>query len=220
MDFMESLEDLGIELEFGKVPISMYVKNVLVHANYAKPITFCKITAETSISIEDFVGKLLWKIIPNDAKKKDYYSYFYKDEPQNFKFLPGDNVLILELIEIYKKKLTTKKTDAKTPVLENVLVESSDMYNVVDSQKFTVLRLLIESARSRAEAKNARGFRYDYILKLFSAYIFIVGGRILYDTLRENLAFLSPSAISRFICEDTPHQPWMVCVECPNSYRF
>jgi len=79
----------------------------------------------------------------------------------------------------------------------------SNLYdnNIISSQEMTtsevtstLLSMLVRCAEAKAKYKK-NGFRYENSLKLIATYIFIVGGRILYDTLAANLPLPSVSTI-------------------------
>lgn len=65
-----------------------------------------------------------------------------------------------------------------------------------------LLQTLINSAERNVNVSNQisnPSFRYSEALKLFSTYIFMLGGRLLYETLYKNLLLPSPTSISRYI---------------------
>lgn len=65
-----------------------------------------------------------------------------------------------------------------------------------------LLQTLINSAERNVNVSNQisnPSFRYSETLKLFSTYIFMLGGRLLYKTLYKNLLLPSPTSISRYI---------------------
>lgn len=198
MDFLKNIEDLA------GVKIPLHVKNALIHTNYSNHISFPKLKKEDLNEIEDFVKKNIYKAIPENAKKEDYYGIFFQDDPLNFQFLPGESVLIIELVNLYIEKQLRHKKDTDAPNPKRIIVESTELHDIVNKQESTLLRMLIESARKRAESHGKNGNRYDHVLKLFSSYIFMVGGPILYDTLKENLPLPSRSQISRFIYDSRP----------------
>lgn len=77
--------------------------------------------------------------------------------------------------------------------------------NIINSQEImtsevtsTYLSMLVRCAEAKAKYKN-NGFRYENSLKLIATYFFIIGGRILYETLAANLPLPSVSTISRTI---------------------
>lgn len=58
--------------------------------------------------------------------------------------------------------------------------------------------MLINSTEKNVNVSNS-GSRYCKTLKLFSAYIFMLGGRLLYETLYKNLPLPSPTSINRYL---------------------
>lgn len=85
----------------------------------------------------------------------------------------------------------------------NSILKICDNNNISPQEKMkamnsSLLPLLVRCAKAKSEYKKG-GFRYESVLKLFATYIFIIGGRILYETLAANLPFPSVSTISRTI---------------------
>lgn len=68
---------------------------------------------------------------------------------------------------------------------------------------FAFLEVLKEIA-TRNNKIGYHGNRYNNTVKLFSTYLFIVGGRQLYDTLKQNLPLPSLSSISTYMYDELP----------------
>lgn len=68
----------------------------------------------------------------------------------------------------------------------------------VKKQTSTFLSMLVRCYSERSKYKSG-GYRYSNALKLFSTYLFVVGGRITYETLAANLPLPSMSTIMRTI---------------------
>lgn len=61
-----------------------------------------------------------------------------------------------------------------------------------------MLDILVRCAKQQV-SRSSNGFRYERCLKLIATYLYLVGGRILYDTLAANLPFPHISTIFREI---------------------
>lgn len=68
---------------------------------------------------------------------------------------------------------------------------------IYEGAKSTFLSMLVRCAEAKTDYKKGR-FSYENVLKQFSAYIFIVDGRILYETLAANLPLPSVSTVCRY----------------------
>lgn len=60
------------------------------------------------------------------------------------------------------------------------------------------LQMLRECMQTKIEKKKG-GYRYTNSLKLFATYLYMIGGRMLYETLSANLPLPSLSIMSRTI---------------------
>lgn len=82
----------------------------------------------------------------------------------------------------------------------NATYYNNDISEIGDLTKktSTFLTMLIKSEERRLNYKSG-GCRYSNALKLFSTYLFIVGGRIAFETLSANLPLPSISTVLRTI---------------------
>ena len=90
-------------------------------------------------------------------------------------------------------EVTVRSSDMRTPVKlinGNLDFDSNTYVNVPNKAKSTFLSLLVKSNNYNINFKR-QGFRYNEILKLIATYIYIVGGRIIYEALAENLVLPS-----------------------------
>lgn len=69
----------------------------------------------------------------------------------------------------------------------------------------SVLDILINAAE-RNSNKSKRGFRYEEVIKLFAAYVKMLGGTLLYETIYKNLpsCFPSPSSVNKYLKDYGP----------------
>lgn len=72
-----------------------------------------------------------------------------------------------------------------------------DNFSLLDGFSKEIFNLAIQHSRQR-------GRRYNYEIKLFSSYLFLVGGRLLYETLSKNLPIPSVTSVTRFIHSSSP----------------
>lgn len=86
----------------------------------------------------------------------------------------------------------------------NYLVpEDEPVRSQVNDEKFMVTKSALLFMLVRCEEEKTRykknGYRYEEALKMIATYIFIVGGRILYDTSAANLLFPYVSTVFRYM---------------------
>lgn len=100
------------------------------------------------------------------------------------------------------QNLLEKDSAVNKDLQENVLKHSQEYFNVSlstqSSTSFTtnesvgLLNILRQTAIKNSQVK-LHGNRFEEPLKLFSLYIFIIGGRLMYETLYQNMKDSLPS---------------------------
>ena len=118
-------------------------------------------------------------------------------------------------------EVTVRSSDMRTPVKlinGNLDFDSNTYVNVPNKAKSTFLSLLVESHNYNINFKR-QGFRYDEILKLIAAYIYIVGGRIIYETLAKNL-FLPPITTPERIISSHSQSLFECIMRCKDLKEF
>lgn len=81
--------------------------------------------------------------------------------------------------------------------------EAINQTNVKNPDCFSLIRRILEMSISHSEI-NPGGYRYDDTLKKFASYIYMIGGRMTYETLSANLPLPSLSSISRYVLKKGP----------------
>lgn len=94
---------------------------------------------------------------------------------------------IQKLLDTNKSLQTTVQN-----LLNPVVVQDS-------GTSFDVLNLLVKTAKENKKSKQKEGYRYDETIKKFASYIFMLGGRLCYETLQTNIGLPSPSSVSRYL---------------------
>ncbi|XP_046409390.1 uncharacterized protein [Neodiprion pinetum] len=72
-----------------------------------------------------------------------------------------------------------------------------------NSKSNLLVRKLMRISDKQSQAESC-GNRYDCTVKKFASYIFMIGGRLSYETLCANLPLPSPSSVSRYLLENGP----------------
>lgn len=67
-----------------------------------------------------------------------------------------------------------------------------------------VLKSLFRSAAQQHSAKHKSRYRYANSMKDFAAYIFMLGGRLCYETLHKNIPIPSPTSVGRYLHDNGP----------------
>ena len=137
---------------------------------------------------------------------EDFYGKFYARNPENFKFLSGEKLLIKELVAYVKSTvdkngentgLSHFKLSTET-VQEDVRISEKPEKTERDISYF--LDKLLHTAQQNAGRKTG-GFRYDKDLRLFATLLRLLSGPLAYQTLQSNLVGALPSlpSINRYI---------------------
>lgn len=67
-----------------------------------------------------------------------------------------------------------------------------------------VLNCLIKAATQQNASKGKTGHRHENSMKDFACYIFMLGGRLLYETIYMNLPLPSPTSVGRYLHDNGP----------------
>lgn len=141
-------------------------------------------------------------------KHKDKRSRLYKAQRLRYRSITKNQTRIPQFCRILNDiDLILQKNKELKICLENALLirEENSEENVrknYDEKNTFLLQILINSAKKNVNMSNRMsnpGSRYNKTLKLFSTYIFMLGGRLLYETLYKNLPLPSPTSISRYL---------------------
>lgn len=131
----------------------------------------------------------------SERSKRKLFSSVNEIQPRISCYFPVLNRLDVEInrnkelnkeLSLSIKHFLEKHSDDST---ENDINESS-------KTQTSFLRKLMNTALTNTNKKKG-GQRYNDTLKLFATYLFVIGGRMLYETLSANLPLPSLSTISR-----------------------
>lgn len=123
------------------------------------------------------------------------YSSITKNQsriPNYFKIISDIEVVVNENKKLYES-------------IQNLQEELNQKNEENNKPKSTseILNLLIQTAQNQLNKKNG-GFRYNETIKEFASYMFMLAGRIAYETLCKNIPLPSLSSISRYLQEKGP----------------
>lgn len=129
--------------------------------------------------------KLNASITTNQPKITNYYNYLNAIEK-----LAVENKDLRDFIH----SMLEDKTDKEKPQKNE------------DTSK--VLQLLMKSAQKNVNSekfsKKSHGFRYDETLKLFASSIYMLGGRLCYKLLEQNLPLPALPTVCRYVQDNGP----------------
>lgn len=201
-------------------PIAPHIRNIFRVQDIDNPSVLKDFDISNLNVIEEFVRSDAYKTqIPDNANLSDYYGRYW-EHPNIFIFSFGEKSIIQQIIQITKDKPSAHWNIIETHSLKRTFDEIDECENTFsyncESQtnvvkKSTFLKMLMESLQNNSQAQGKEGYRYKEPLKLFAAYICMIGGRALYQTLSANLPLPSISSIHRFIGISVNHIKEGVC---------
>lgn len=167
---------------------------------------------EKLVQSEQFKQRVLstMELLQSESERenhlKNHYGEFYNSTNQ-FSFTNLDKRFL--------KKIAEFAQDLNEKFEKNgVLDECHEMYKNAKKNrkgqyvlaglrsKSDLLEILIES-KQRNDGRKPQGFRYNNSLKVICAYIYLLGGKILYDTLCANLPVPTIQTLLKTINEET-----------------
>lgn len=77
-------------------------------------------------------------------------------------------------------------------------------FGAAENQSFVLNCLLRAAQRNISKQGRKNGNRYENPMKDFASYIFMLGGRLMYETLYENLPLPSPSSVGSYLHNNGP----------------
>lgn len=163
-----------------KVPECL--KLFLSSSGYDNVSSLGYISENSLILIENHMSENLHLIQSIDC----CYAESYKKQDRKFKLLPGHWDLLLAVSKQISTHLDTRNREIR-----------NTNYNIVEKavqnhpNYSTILKELIKTVLQNVNTPINRR-EYSDIIKYFATYVFIIGGRSLYEVLRKN--FLLPSA--------------------------
>lgn len=146
-------------------------------------------------------------IIPSCKRKSRTRAYKNQRQLNRIAFSPEQTRItsyfeILNEVQILTNKNKFLQCCIRDIVREFEIVKSSscESFNVKDND--SVLKLMFDSA-VKNNSKEKHGYRHNDTIKMFAAYLRILGGKLLYETMHANLStsIPSPSIISSYIAD-------------------
>lgn len=185
-----------------KVPL--FLKLMLSQTGYDCLLSVKEISSDSIIRLEDFIQKnrnrLMSKImieLDNIGDNDDSLNA-YKDQ-EVFQFLPGHKSTLLSLPEIIERLQSQAVDSAGNSAPQSASEENNRMMASECPKKYSViLTELINTARNNMN-KSKHANKYCDIVKYFAAYIFLLCGRICYETLCKNLPIPSTKTICKYL---------------------
>lgn len=174
---------------------------------YAHPLAFKNVDEEHINKVEHFIKvKLSDEFFKRPSQSREYlFGKTYAHEPTKFEFLPGERLLIRELVThvqmiVDKGGRNKGLQHFQDPVNSIQIIShektSSEMKNkFLDSQTHYLLGKLLEAA-NRNSAYKKGGWRYDSQIKRYAAYLRMICGPLAYETIQRNLECALPSLSS------------------------
>lgn len=142
-------------------------------------------------------------------KSEDYFGEIYTHNPESFKFVIGDRILILQLANYVKKIVDTKGleyfTSQRNPISnENSIIlnpsVANDCVSNIECPSQYFLKKLLSTANQNV-VREKGGYRYDNEIQSFAMVFRLLSGPLAYDTLQKNLSCALPalSSVNRYI---------------------
>lgn len=138
-----------------------------------------------------------------NAKVKDKRSRSFKRKRQLYNSIGRNQTRIPSYFKIVDEiqKILNKNKELQN-IVQNLL--NPVLVTKETGNSYEVLNLLVKTAKDNKKAKQKEGYRYDDVIKKFSTYIFMLGGRLCYETLQKNIGLPAPSSISRYLKANGP----------------
>lgn len=147
--------------------------------------------------------KCFTKKIVKKSKIKDLRTRQYKNQRKLFNSVKENQSRIPSYFKIISSiQMVLNENKILYETIHNL---QDELNNKNDKEKSTseILNLLIQSAQNNVNKKSG-GFRYAETLKEFGSYIFMLAGRVAYETLCKNIPLPSISSVSRYLQQQGP----------------
>ncbi|XP_055308274.1 uncharacterized protein LOC129572356 [Sitodiplosis mosellana] len=191
------------------VEIPTFIKNGFDYSNFGNALVFKEISDQHIDDLEKFIRYDIAKLVEIKNPEEFYGRIFAKDH-EKFIFLPGERVLIKELVAHVKSivdqngKNTGLSHFKSSKEIKTESISSGARSGIGDNvEQMTYsyfLNQLLSNARQNSDRKPG-GFRYDPDTRKFAMYLRMIMGSLAYQTLQANLEGAIPSlpSINRYI---------------------
>lgn len=175
-------------------------------SGFGNALSFKTIDDAEIIEVEKFVRENGAEFLSMDSGKNenDFFGEVLKKNPSRFKFRPGDIKLIKQIVKHVKNIIDGGGNNKgieyfKIAPQESTIVigkQSENSVQIENIQNKTTTHFFLNKLLSAADRNSKRekgGFRYDWDVKLYAAYLRILIGPFSYETLQRNLMHSLPS---------------------------
>lgn len=178
--------------------VPMFLKVLLWKTGYDSLLSIKQITTDTIKELEQFMQRKKNEILPkiftelNNFGNKDYSLSEYEDQ-EVFEFLPGHRTILMS----FRSNIEGMQLKGVDQFKEDATHSSNKL---MENEKYSViLREFIKTADQNYN-KSKYANQYNDIVKFFSTYIFLLCGRVCYETLNKNLPIPSTKTICKLVC--------------------
>lgn len=195
---MENLSNEWAALEnvFGQ-RVPMFLKLLLWKTGYDSLLSVKQISTDAVKELEEYIQRKKNQIFPeifaelNNFGNDDHSLSGYNDQ-EVFEFLPGHRTILMSFrnnIENMQLQIVDQLRDDATYGTDQSM----------DIGKYSViLRELIKTADHNWN-KSKYANQYNDVVKYFSTYIFLLCGKVCYETLNKNLPIPSTKTICKLV---------------------
>ena len=176
-----------------KVTIPKYIKKIFEINHLDNLLAFKNITSEILNELETFARGIM-KVLLKDSDDLETYYGIYQKMPESFSFLPGDRLLIYELVEFVKNKsedfwlMYSEKTGkidtnidndkiSDNSVKVNILVpnQTHNVYSKIDTEdeKKSLMRMLQFFLQKEENKSDFDKDNYEMLLKAIDINVFV-----------------------------------------------
>ena len=173
------------------------------------PFELIRINADNIQEMENYVRSTAYSSNIPKNELDNINKYYGQSSPDDFRFSDNDLSILKEILQLATEKPLTywTKLDSQQSCLTSSSGNSFSQKNVEiykelrNLSESTLMALIYKHAIENFNIKD-QGKRYDYIFKLISSYYYMLGGRIVYDSLSKNLSLPSVATMKKFIGKD------------------
>lgn len=176
------------------------------YSNFGNALVFKEIKDEHINTVENFIRNDIAKVCKLE-NSEDFYGRIYAKCPEKFAFLPGERVLIKQLVShvngiVDQNGKNTGLCHFKPPkdIQDESNLPLKAEVNTTSKTNSFFLDRLISNSRQNSDRKQG-GYRYDSDTQKFATYLRMIMGPLAYQTLQANLVGSIPSlpSINRYI---------------------
>lgn len=184
---------------------SLFRNSIYSFSNFGNALVFKEISDQHIDAVEKLIRYDISKLVEIKNPEEIYGRIFAKD-PENFVFLPGERVLIKELVAHVKSIVNQNgKNTCLSHFKSSIEIKTESMSSeiAVNTEQMAYsyfLKILLSNAHQNSDRRPG-GYRYDPDIRKFAMYLRMIMGSLAYQTLQANLEGAIPSlpSINRYI---------------------